>query len=156
MAFSPNTTLPGASTPNFTTPTYALTVDTPPNGNSKQWYVSGLGGTQAGVTSHQVSKPFTLTAERPAILRSAGTPNPSTGVISSNPVNVYKFRTRKGGKVDASGDNIRIAMIETKVHVPAGMDSAEAEELEAMVACHIGALDDTSSGIYTTLTTGGL
>lgn len=157
MAITPTSPLPGGDINGFTSPTFTLAEDSAPNAHSKQWYVSALGGTPLSlVEKHQVSKPFTLTFERPAILRSAGTPNPTTGVISNVPMNVYKVRTRKGVNVDSSGDNTRIAIIETKISIPAGADVNDMEDVQAAVSAHAGLLTDTSDGLGDTVITGAI
>lgn len=147
MAFGPSSPVTGASETGLTSPTYTLTADTPPNYHSEQYAITALGGTQTGVESHSVSKPFTLTMERPAQLRVAGVPNPTTGVVSNVPMNVYKVRVRKGVEVDSAGDNIRIASAELKLSIPAGSDTNDAESVRAMQSCLIGALSGDSAGI---------
>jgi len=61
MTWSPTTPVTGGAQTGFTAPTYTLSVDTAPDINGKQHAVTALGGTQAGVTSHSVSNPFTVT-----------------------------------------------------------------------------------------------
>lgn len=152
---TPTSPLPGATQPDLTSPTYTLTSDYGPNAHSKQWIVSALGGTQTGVDVHSVSKPFTLTVERPANFRQLGVVNPSTGVISSVPNNVYTVRTRKGA-VPAANQNARVAMIETRIVVPAGTDTYDLPNLEAMLSAHIGLLDDVSSSLGGTVENGSI
>jgi len=69
MSFNLTSPVTGASQTGFTAPTYTLTVDTAPDVNAKQWAVTALGGTQAGVSSHSVASPFTVTMFRPKVLR---------------------------------------------------------------------------------------
>lgn len=155
MSFGPSSPVTGASQTGLTSPTYTLTSDIGPNAHSEQYAVTALGGTQTGVEAHSVSKPFTLTMERPAQFRQLGTPNPVTGVISNVPMNVYKYRTRKGVEVDSS-QNPKNLIIETKISVPAGSDSYDPESIRAALSCHAGALWADSSGIGDTLIDGVL
>lgn len=146
MSFGPSSPVTGASQTGLTTPTYTLTEDVGPNSHSEQYAVTALGGTQTGVEAHSVSKPFTVTCERPAQFRQLGTPNPVTGVISNVPMNVYKVRVRKGVEVDST-QTPKIAMAELKISVPAGADSYDAESIRAMLSCLIGTLSGDSAGI---------
>jgi hypothetical protein len=155
MSFGPSSPVTGASQTGLTSPTYTLTADTPPNYHSEQYAVTALGGTQTGVDSHSVSKPFTLTMERPAQFRQLGVANPITGVISNVPNNVYKIRCRKGVEVDSS-QNPKVAIAELKISVPAGSDSNDSASIRAMLSCLIGALDSDSTGIGDTCIDGVL
>lgn len=155
MAISPTSPLTGASMPDLTSPTYTLTSDVPPNSHSEQWAVTTIGGTQTGVSKHSVSDPFTLTVERPASFRMIGTPNPSTGIISSVPNNVFVVRTRKG-VLPQSGQPRRTFMVETRISCPAGADVADPTAIQAALSAHIGLLDDVSSGLGDTVLDGVL
>lgn len=155
MSFSPTSPLTGGPQTGLTSPTYTLTSDTPPNAHSEQYAVTALGGTQTGVDAHSVSSPFTLTMERPAQFRQLGTPNPSTGVISSVPHNVFVCRTRKG-VTPLSGQPKRIMLIETRISIPAGVDDADAANLRAALSAHFGLMWDQSAGIGDTCIVGTL
>lgn len=146
MAINPSSPLTGGTQADLTTPTYTLTNDTAPNSHSKQYAVTALGGTQTGVTVHSVSSPFTLTVERPAAFRQLGAVNPVTGVVTNVPNNVYVVRTRKG-VTPLAGQSPRIAMVETRIMVPAGSDTYDAVNLEAMLSAHIGLLSNVSSAL---------
>lgn len=146
MAISPTSPLTGASMPDLTTPTFTLTADTAPNARSKQWAVTALGGTQSGVDVHSVSCPFTITFERPASFKLLGQPNPVTGVVSNVGRNVYTVRTRKG-VTPLSGQSEQVMLIETKVSVVAGSDTADAVSIQSALSAHIGALSDQSDEI---------
>jgi hypothetical protein len=155
MAISPTSPLPGATQPDLTSPTYTLVSDYGPNSHSKQWIVSSLGGTQTGVDTHSVSKPFTLTVERPSNFRQFGGVNPVTGVVSNVPNNVYVVRTRKG-VVPLSGQNPRNCIMETRIVVPAGSDTADLVNLEAGLSAHIGLLSDISTDLGGTVENGSI
>jgi len=140
MSIAPSSPVTGGAQTSFTSPTYTLVSDNAaPNANSVQWAVSAIGGTQAGVTTHTVSSPFTLTVERPANFRLLGTPNPVTGVISNVPYNIYKIRVRKG-VTPASGQSPRVALAELFLKIPAGADSYDAANIKAMCSLAIGSI----------------
>jgi len=146
MSFAPSSPVTGAPQTGLTTPTYTITSDTPPNSHSEQYAVTALGGTQTGVDAHSVSKPFTLTMERPASFKMIGTPNPVTGVINNIPMNVYKVRVRKG-VVPSTDQPVKTAIAELRISVPAGADENDASSVRAMLSLLGGALWADSSGI---------
>lgn len=155
MAITPTSPLTGASQADLTSPTFTLVSDSPPNSHSEQWAVSALGGTQTGVDAHTISKPFTLTVERPANFRQLGNINPVTGVVANVPNNVFTVRVRKG-VVPLDGQPNRIAMVETRISVPSGSDVADHLSLQSMLSAAIGLLSDISSGLGDTIETGVL
>jgi hypothetical protein len=93
-----------------------------------------------------VSSPFTITVEKPSAFKQLGTPNPGTGVIANVPYNVYKVRTRKG-VLPLAGQPRRVAMIETKISIPAGADEADSEDIRAMLSAHFGFCYSESAGL---------
>lgn len=143
----------GSAQVGLTSPTYTITLDSPPDNNSRQYAVTALGGTQTGVESHSVSQPFTFTTWRPKGFKQLGTPNPVTGVIPSVANNVYRAATRKGVLV-LSGQPFRTAMIETIISIPAGADTADPESVRAMLSMHIGSLTQMSSELGNTTVSG--
>lgn len=155
MSFAPSTPVTGAAVSGFTTPTYTLVADVAPNINGKQYAISALGGTQANVDVNSVSKPFTLSFFRPAVLRTLPQANPVTGIIKNVPMNTYKLITRKGALPNANG-NIMTARVTTIIEVPAGSDTYEPEELKAMLSLHFGAGWAQASGIADTVISGVL
>lgn len=155
MSFAPATPVTGAAVTGLTSPTYTLTTDTAPNINGKQYAISALGGTQAGVDVNSVSKPFTVSFFRPQVLRSLPQANPVTGIIKSVPMNTYKLITRKGASPSANQVN-QVCRITTTIEIPAGTDTYEPEELKAMLSLHFGVGFAQASGIADTVTTGVL
>lgn len=148
-------TVTGAAQTGLTTPTYTTSVDTPPDVNSKQVAITALGGTQAGVDVHSVSRPFTLTVTRPRQFGVLGKPNPTTGLISSVPRNTYKALTRKGVTPLAGQPSVP-ALIRTEIEVPAGSDTADAANLRAAISAHIGLLWAVAAGLGDTTVNGVL
>lgn len=153
MSFTPASPVTGATVPGFTSPTYTLMSDTAPNMNGKQWAVSALGGTQTGVDVNTVSKPFTISFFRPAVLKTLPQINPVTGVIKNIPVNTYKLITRKGAQ-PAVNQALQVGKITTIIEVPAGTETYEPEDIKAMLSAHAGVLWAQASGISDTVVTG--
>lgn len=153
MSFSPASPLTGAVVTGLTSPTYTLTTDVAPSINGKQYAISALGGTQTGVDVNTVSKPFTLSFFRPAVLQVLPQANPVTGIIKNVPVNTYKMITRKGA-LPASNQVPSVARITTVIDVPSGTETFEVEELKALISCHFGAGWNQASGIADTIASG--
>jgi len=146
MAWSPSTPVTGGAQTGLTSPTYTLTSDTAPESTGKQHAITALGGTQTGVNAHSVAAPFTLTCNRPKVLKTLGNPNPVTGVITNVPRNTYTALTRKGVLVLAGQPNA-LMLIRTTIEVPAGADLADIANVRAALSLHIGALMQQSAGI---------
>lgn len=150
MTISVTSPVTGSAQTGLTNPTYTLTVDTPPNAQSKQWAVTALGGTQTSVDVHSASKPFTLTAMRPANIRVAPIPNPTTGVMGPAPRNVYSVMVRKG-LTPGVNQNPQISVFRVDFSVVSGADLVDPEDIRAAVSLLIGALNQQSAGIGDTL-----
>jgi len=146
MAFVPSSPITGAAVTGLTSPTYTHVTDVAPTINGKQYAITQLGGTQTSVDVNSVSKPFTLSWFRPAILRTLPQANPVTGVIKNIPMNTWKLITRKG-VLPASNQAPVVCRITTIIEVAAGADVNEPEDLRAMVSCHFGAGYANASGI---------
>jgi len=155
MAIAISSPVTGSTVPGFTSPTYTVAVDTPPNTWSKQWAVTAVGGMQSGVdTASSASRPFTLTAYRPQSLKTLNAVD-VTGVVRSVGVNTYGLLLRKG-MTPLSGQASRTGMFRAEFGVPAGADTADQPNIKAAVSAFIGALNQQSSGIADTLLTGVL
>lgn len=144
--------LTGGAQTGFTTPTYTTVVDQAPDVNSKQNAVTAIGGTQAGVTAHSGSDPFTLTVFKPKQFNVLGKVNPVTGQLSSVPYNNYKFVVRKGALVLA-GQPKQIVYFKGEFQVPAGADTADPAAIRACVSATVGMLNGISAGLGDTLVT---
>lgn len=155
MAFSPSSPVTGAAQTGLTSPTYTLTVDTPPNSHSKQFAVTALGGTQTGVEAHSVSNPFTVTMERPVAYKQLGQPNPVTGVVANVPRNRHVVRVRKGTR-PLVGQNPVVSTVTTNIDTAAGADLADPMSIKAMLSCSFGVLSQQSQGIGDTTISGVL
>lgn len=155
MSFAPTSPVTGAAVSGLTSPTYTIAADVAPSINGKQFAVTALGGTQTGVDTNTVSKPFTITFFRPVALKTLPQVNPTTGVIKNIPMNQYKLITRKGAQ-PAANQMLMVARITTIIEVPAGSDTYEPEELRAMISAHAGIMWAQASGIADTVITGVL
>lgn len=153
MTIALTSPITGAAQTGFTSPTYTLTADIAPSPTGKQHAVTALGGTQAGVTTHSVAAPFTISAFKPASLKGLGTPNVATGIIANVQNNTYKVITRKGVTVLA-GQPLRTMIITTTIDVPAGADLADAPNVRAALSAHGGVIAQQSAGIGDTAVSG--
>lgn len=153
MAFAPTSPVTGATQTGLTSPTYTIAADSNPSQYGKQYYVSALGGTQTGVLAHSVASPFTLSAFRPAVLKSLQPVNPVTGVLRSVPMNTYKVITRKG-LIPLAGQSSKTGLIKTDLDIPAGADLADPLSVRAMISAHIGLLTQISDALGSTTLTG--
>jgi len=143
----------GAAQTGLTSPTYTHIADMAPDSNGRQVAVTALGGTQTGVTFHSGSAPFTLTVVRPKVLKTLGKANPVTGLITSVPMNVYKFITRKS-VTPLAGQPTVVMNITTTMSVPAGADLADAANIRAAFSAHFGAIAQQSAGFGDTAVQG--
>lgn len=142
----------GAAQTGFTSPTYTTVADIAPNQTGKQVAITAVGGTQAGVTTHSVSSPFTLNFTRPLSLRRVGQPG-ANGFISNVPQNNYKLITRKG-VVPAAGQPARPMVITVLFEVPAGAETYDAANVRACISAAIGAAYALAPGAGDTFVTG--
>lgn len=152
MAITLPASITGAAQTGFTTPGYTTTPDVAPDLNGKQVAVIATTGTQAGVTVHSVSSPFTLTFFRPKNLRRLGVPA-SNGYIASVPNNSYKLITRKG-VIPLAGQPSRPMIITTTIDCPSGADVADAANIKAALSAHFGTIAGISAGIGDTVLSG--
>ncbi len=151
MTISLSSPVTGAAQTGFTSPTYTLVSDVAPSQNGKQYAVTGLGGTQTGVTPHTASSPFTISFFRPQQLKLL----PAIGVngqYGNVPVNQYKLIGRKG-VTPASGQPDRIAQATLIIDVPAGSETFDSAEIRALLSALIGAANQISAGIGDTVVT---
>lgn len=153
MTWSPTTPITGSIMSQFTTPTYTITSDTAPDVNGKQHAVTALGGTQAGVRTHAVSDPFTMTFTKPKSPKALSSPNAVTGKFSSVPTNTYGLNIRKGVNFAANNAPL-VAIARVSFDIPAGSDAYDSANIRALVCLLIGALSQQSQGVGDSLVTG--
>lgn len=153
MAFTLTTPVTGAAQTGFTSPTYTLTADTPPAGSGgKQWAVTALGGTQTGVTTHSIARPFTLSILPPKSWRTLEAVG-SDGVIRNVPRNVTRVVGRVGC-LPLAGQANQVAICRVSLEIPAGADTADSAQIRALVSATVGALSQQPAGLGDTLITG--
>lgn len=152
MAVTLGAAVAGATVPGFTTPTYTFSADTAPDVNGKQFAVTAIGGTQAGVTTHASTDPFTTTFWKPKLIKTLGPVVPNTGRVSRVPKNVYKTVSRKG-VTPLAGQPKETMIITTTIELPAGADTADLPNVKAALSAHVGALSNQSSGLADTCVT---
>ena len=156
MTMSISSPVTGGAQTGLTSPTYTLTVDTPPGGNAKQYAVTALGGTQSGVdTTSSPARPFTVTVSRPPNLKQLGVVDPVTGVLRSVPRNTYKVIVRKG-VTPLAGQAPVVLNATLTLDIPAGAEIADAPNVCAALSLVIGSIDQISAGIGDTAVTGVL
>jgi hypothetical protein len=154
MSLTLTTPVTGGAQTGFTTPAYVIAADSAPTSSGKQYAVTGLTGTQAGVDSaSSVSRPFTMTLSRPATLKSLGPVDPVTGALRSVPRNTFTFIGRKG-VTPLAGQAPVVMLSKLTIDVPAGADIADAANLRAAISFFIGSLNQASSGIGDTIISG--
>lgn len=153
MAFNPSSPLTGTIVAGLTSPTFTLTSDQPTAPvRQKQWIVTALGGTQTGVETHSLSKPFVITATKPEKIRLQGAPD-SLGRQRVVYYNKWNFLTRIGCKINAAGQ-VAVARYSTDVTVPVGAETYDPVTIRSGLSCHAGMLVNQADGIVSTVTVG--
>lgn len=138
----------GFTTPTFTTATSSTTV---PNG--KTAVVTAKGGTQpSAVDVHSASRNFSFLSVRPAVIRGLPPLN-AAGQLVNVPINVYSASTRKGMTV-LSGQPSQHGYLKTQIGIPAGADTADPDNVAAMIVAHIMLLSQIAQEIVNTAKTG--
>lgn len=155
MTIAVSSPITGAAQTGFTSPTYTVVDDVAPDINGKQVAVTALGGTQAGVRTHAVSDPFTVTFTRPKSPKALQSPNPVTGRFGSVPKNTYSCIVRKGVNF-AANQAPEVMLARLYIDVPAGSDAYDSPNIRAALSALIGSLDQQSSGFGDMLVNGVL
>lgn len=151
--YSPSTPVTGGAQTGFTAPTYTIALDTAPDVNGKQHAVTVLGGTQAGVTVHTVSSPFTVTFTRPRAFKGLEQVNPVTGKLPFVPKNLWGLIIRKG-MIPLAGQAPATLVLRCEIGVPSGADTAAPAEIRAAISLLVGILNQQSAGIGDSLVSG--
>lgn len=115
----------------LTNPTYTLVEDRANDTNARQFYVSALGGTQTGVETHSVRRPFTVTAWRPKNLVQPGSVDPTTGLLRTYGKNVSSMLIRTALR-PVNAENPRPMMMKIIWEVPAGGEFTDMAQLRAV------------------------
>lgn len=138
MPMSLGSSVSGASMPSLTTPGFTISGMPTLVDGASAYAVTALTGTQTGVSSHSLAKPFTITFYQNLNVRVAG-----NGDV---PLNTTRIVGRKGVVVDAAG-TIRQASIEVKIKVPAGSEAFDGNSNESLLSMVIGSLAQASASI---------
>jgi hypothetical protein len=155
MTIALSSPVTGGAQTGFTSPTYTLTADTPPAGSGgKQYAVTALGGTQAGVTSHSIARPFTVGWLPPRVLKTLPAAN-IAGVVTPIERNVHTLLVRAGVS-PLTGQANQVALARVRFEIPCGADTQDPAQLRAMVSLLVGALSQLSAGAGDTLINGVL
>lgn len=153
MSLTPSSPVTGGAQTGFTTPTYTLTADQAPDVNGKQYVVTALGGTQAGVSLHSPANPFTLSYFKPKVTKTLPPFNSATSVLRSVGRNTYKVIVRKG-VVPLTGQAPIVANFTLSMDLPAGSDQYDPASIRAAVSLLVGFLSQQSAGAGDSLVTG--
>lgn len=146
MPFSPSSPVSGTNVAALVSPTFTLSSDTPPSGNGKQYAVTAVGGTVVGVTTHKASAPFTLSAFKPATVKTLPPVNPVTGALPQAGNNVYSVITRKAC-VPLDGQAPRVMIIRTEISVPAGCEVADLPNVAAALSLHSSVINGQADNL---------
>lgn len=140
MSFTLSSPVTGAPIVGYlTTPTYTLALDSIAGaGLSKQYVVTGLGGTQTDVSTHSASSPFAISLTRPSKFKGLA-PLQANGQLSGVPRNVWKLICAKGA-TPLAGQSPVNCLIRTEISVPAGVDMADPNEIAAALSLYAGVL----------------
>lgn len=152
MPFNPSSPVTGATVTGLTSPTYTLAADQNPTVNGKQWYVSALGGTQTGVSTHAGSDPFTVSIYKVTSWKIAPPVTVAGTFKTAVPKNKFSMVFRKGVTPQANQPK-EIYVARFQLDQPAGSDIADAAEIAALVSMATGLLYANATQLYTTLIT---
>jgi len=155
MTISVSSPVTGAPVTGLTSPTYSFTADQAPNTNSKQWYVSAIGGTQTNVAaSSTASSPWTVTFSRPAVLKTLNAVDVN-GVIRQVGFNTFEYLMRKGF-IPLTGQASRVANWKTTMPVLVGSDTADAPNVRAACSSYFGVGYQQATGLADSMISGSL
>lgn len=146
MAFAPSGAITGATVTGLTSPTYTVAADVGPSTLTKQYVVTALGGTQTDVSLHSVASPFLVSLTRPAAFKPLSIINPTTGRLQSVPRNVWKGVCLKGA-TPLSGQASVPLIGRFEFAIPAGVDSADPNEIKAFMSFFGGLFWNQANGI---------
>lgn len=144
------TNITGGAQTGFTTPGYTVTADVAADVNGKQWAITAITGTQAGVTAHTPQSPFTWSYWRPKVAKLL----PAIGLnaqYTNVPNNKHVIITRKGVTI-AANQPPRVAQARIELEIPAGAESYDPANVRALLSATIGALNQLSAGVGDTVT----
>lgn len=155
MSFTLSSPVSGATVTGLTSPTYTVTQDTVVAANMKQYVVTALGGTQTDVSLHSVASPFLVSMTKPSVFKPLSLVNPVTGRLTSVPRNHWKMIFLKGATPLAGQAQVPM-LARVEFAIPAGVDSADPNEIRAFLSFIGGTFWSGANGITATLMDGVL
>lgn len=153
MTIALSSPVTGGAQTGFTSPTYTHVADVALDTNGKQYAVTALGGTQAGVRAHAATDPFTFLYVRPKVYKALPKTNPVTGALPSVPKNTHLIKIAKG-VLPLAGQPPSVMTVRCQLEIPAGGDTADAANIRAAISLLVGALNQLSAGLGDTLVSG--
>lgn len=147
------TPVTGALQTGFTAPTYTIAADNPPpNVAGRQYAVTALGGTQAGVDVSTSSRPFTILLNRPQVIN---LPPTVVNGVASGPIkrNNFDILARKG-LTAVVGLPSQIGILRIRLEVPAGADINDSSGVRALCSLGMGALTQLAANYADTAISG--
>lgn len=155
MTISISSPVTGAPVTGLTSPTFTVVADQPPNPQTKQWYVSAIGGTQASVdASSSASKPWTFAFSRPAQMKTLNAVD-STGVVRNVGFNTFEYLMRRG-LLPLAGQASRVSNWKAQMPIPAGADLADAPNIRAACSSYFGVGYQQATGLADSMISGSL
>lgn len=143
MTMSLTSPVTGAAQTGLTSPSFTLVAGSAPDTNGRQYAVSAISVTPASTDVNTASRPFTITAWWPKLVKAlqyiAG-----SGRNVSVPMNVYKWVTRKGVTCHADLPPV-IMLVTTTAEIPAGADTSDATAIRLALSQHGGAVAQASA-----------
>jgi hypothetical protein len=121
----------------------------------KQFVVTSLGGTQTDVSVHSVSSPFLVSVTKPSAFKPLSLVDPRTGRLTSVPRNVWKMIVLKGA-IPLAGQAVVPILARLEVAIPAGVDSADPNEIRAFWSFFGGLLYNQAGGLADSCLSGTL
>jgi len=159
MSFNPTSPVTGAAISGLTSPTYTITEDQAPDGDTRRFLVTALGGTQTGVETHTVSSPFACHVSRPKTIRTLGRINPATGFYMALPVNEFRRRIYKGVTiVNGAISQEAVCVDDRRSRIVAGSELSgnDVEDLKAFASFAAGFDYSNAQWMYDLWTTGAI
>ncbi len=153
MAMPNSGSVTGSAVTGLTSPTYTLTPDNPTSNNGKQGIVTALGGTQAGVTTHTASDPFTVAIFKPVVYRLINFV--TSAVVRKPPTNTWKVVVRKG-LTYLAGQPKSTGIMTIMIELPAGVEASDSVEVKALISCACGYVSSNADLLATSVLTNSI
>jgi len=152
MTISLSSPVTGAAQTGFTSPTYTVTADQPPQANAKQWAVTAVSGAGNTPRLHANGDPFTATYFKPLVYKFLGILN-AVGIPTRVPRNVDKWVFRKG-VLPHTSLNPQPAIVTITIDRPAGCEANNPVDLRALLSFAYGVVSQQAAGNGDTVVSG--